>query len=58
MCRKKYLTHFLPRKEWGKVQGLGCPFPFGIIQKHNGKIELFSKPGEGTEFVITIPVNQ
>jgi Osmosensitive K+ channel histidine kinase len=31
---------------------------YGIIQKHNGEIEVFSKPGEGTEFSIRIPVTQ
>ena len=56
--QKKIFDPFFTTKGVGKGTGLGMSISFGIIQKHNGKIELFSKPGEGTEFVITIPVNQ
>lgn len=31
---------------------------YGIIEKHNGKIEVFSNEGQGTEFVITMPIEQ
>ncbi len=56
--QRKIFDPFFTTKGVGKGTGLGMSISFGIIQKHNGKIELFSKPGEGTEFVITIPVNQ
>jgi len=56
--QKKIFDPFFTTKGVGKGTGLGMSISFGIIQKHNGKIELFSKPGSGTEFVITIPVNQ
>jgi signal transduction histidine kinase len=56
--RKKIFDPFFTTKEVGKGTGLGLSISFGIIQKHNGEIEVFSKPGEGTEFIITIPVNQ
>jgi len=56
--QKKIFDPFFTTKGVGKGTGLGMSISFGIIQKHNGKIELFSKPGAGTEFVITIPVNQ
>ncbi|HET6540774.1 MAG TPA: ATP-binding protein, partial [Chryseolinea sp.] len=56
--RKKIFDPFFTTKEVGKGTGLGLSISFGIIQKHNGEIEVFSKPGAGTEFVISIPINQ
>ncbi len=56
--RKKIFDPFFTTKEVGKGTGLGLSISFGIIQKHNGEIEVFSKPGEGTEFIISIPVKQ
>ena len=56
--RKKIFDPFFTTKDVGKGTGLGLAISFGIIQKHNGEIEVFSKPGEGTEFIIRIPVNQ
>jgi signal transduction histidine kinase len=56
--RKKIFDPFFTTKEVGKGTGLGLSISFGIIQKHNGEIEVFSNPGEGTEFIIRIPVNQ
>jgi|SRR5450432_212142 len=56
--RKKIYDPFFTTKEVGKGTGLGLYISYGIIEKHNGKIEVFSNIGEGTEFVITIPINQ
>ncbi len=35
--------------------GLGLAVTYGIIQKHDGSIRVFSQPGQGTRFVIEIP---
>ena len=35
--------------------GLGLAVVYGIIQQHRGKIEVDSKPNQGTTFVITLP---
>jgi two-component system NtrC family sensor kinase len=56
--RKKIFDPFFTTKDVGKGTGLGLSISFGIIQKHNGEIEVFSKPGNGTEFVIRIPIIQ
>jgi signal transduction histidine kinase len=56
--RKKIFDPFFTTKDVGKGTGLGLSISFGIIQKHNGEIEVFSKPGDGTEFVIRIPLIQ
>lgn len=37
--------------------GLGLSITYGIIEEHNGKIEVDSHLGEGTTFKISIPVN-
>lgn len=39
----------------GVGTGLGLAISQKIIEKHNGKIEVFSKIKEGSEFIITIP---
>jgi signal transduction histidine kinase len=39
----------------GVGTGLGLAISQKIIEKHNGKIEVYSKKNEGSEFIITIP---
>ncbi len=56
--RSKIFDPFFTTKDVGKGTGLGLSISFGIIQKHNGKIEVFSSAGSGTEFVINIPIKQ
>lgn len=36
--------------------GLGLPITKQIIEAHHGSIRLFSKPNEGTSFIITFPL--
>ncbi|HHO75452.1 MAG TPA: HAMP domain-containing protein [Deltaproteobacteria bacterium] len=56
---KAYLPHifepFFTTKDPGQGTGLGLSITYGIIQKHNGLIDVESKPGKGTTFVITMP---
>jgi len=56
--QKKIFDPFFTTKDVGKGTGLGLSISFGIIQKHNGELEVFSKLGEGTEFLILIPIQQ
>jgi signal transduction histidine kinase len=46
---------FYSTKADGKGVGLGLSMTYGIIRKHNGVIEVDSKPGKGTEFKIKLP---
>lgn len=49
---------FFSGKEQGLGMGLGLSISYGIIQKHKGTIRVTSQLGEGTEFIIEIPVEQ
>ncbi len=48
---------FMTTKEVGKGVGLGLAISKGIVDRHGGKIEVESKPGQGTTFRITLPVD-
>jgi signal transduction histidine kinase len=54
---KKLFTPFFTTKEKGKGVGLGLAVAYGIIQRHQGKIEVRSKEGEGTTFTIHLPLH-
>ena len=47
---------FFTTKEVGKGTGLGLSITYSIIKDHKGDIELNSKIGEGTEFILNLPV--
>ena len=50
---------FFTTKSVGKGTGMGLPITYQIVtEKHGGKLDCFSIPGEGTEFVIQILVQQ
>jgi two-component system NtrC family sensor kinase len=50
---------FFTTKPVGKGTGMGLSISYQIItEKHHGKLECFSTPGQGTEFVIQIPIRQ
>lgn len=56
--KKKIFDPFFTTKEVGKGTGLGLSISYGIIEKHHGDIAVFSKAGEGTEFIVSIPIQQ
>lgn len=49
---------FFTTKPIGQGTGLGLTIVYKIIERHNGRIEVKSKVGEGTEVIITLPLKQ
>ena len=47
---------FFTTKEAGAGSGLGLFISYGIIEKHKGSIAVRSKPGEGTTFIVSLPI--
>ncbi|WP_414752197.1 sensor histidine kinase [Anabaena sp. CCY 9910] len=55
--KSKIFEHSFTTKPVGKGTGLGLAIAQQIIvQKHGGKLEVNSVPGEGSEFIITLPI--
>ncbi len=48
---------FFTTKPVGKGTGLGLSICYQVIEKHRGQISVSSHLGQGTEFMITLPVN-
>ncbi|MGR3317594.1 MAG: hybrid sensor histidine kinase/response regulator, partial [Candidatus Anammoxibacter sp.] len=55
--KERMFEAFYTTKEKGKGTGLGLSITKKIIKQHNGEIIVNSKVGEGTTFIIKIPMN-
>ncbi|HWD89778.1 MAG TPA: two-component regulator propeller domain-containing protein [Mucilaginibacter sp.] len=55
--REKIMQPFFTTKPTGEGTGLGLSLSYDIVVKgHGGKIDVNSKEGEGSEFVIAVPL--
>ncbi|MBI4816122.1 MAG: hypothetical protein HY791_07690 [Deltaproteobacteria bacterium] len=48
---------FFTTKEVGKGTGLGLSLSLQIVERHRGKIEARSRPGEGTLMTVSLPLD-
>ncbi|HPC71138.1 MAG TPA: ATP-binding protein, partial [Treponema sp.] len=56
--RKKIFDPFFTTKEPGKGTGLGLSISYNIIvETHKGQINVYTEPGQGTEFVVILPLS-
>lgn len=56
--QERIFEPFFTTKEIGKGTGLGLSVVYGIISKHHGTIDVFSRLHKGSSFIIRIPVKQ
>lgn len=54
----KIFEPFFTTKEEKKGVGLGLPVVYGIVKRHHGKLRVESEKGNGSTFIIELPVHQ
>jgi two-component system, NtrC family, sensor kinase len=56
--QNKIFDPFFTTKPVGSGTGLGLSICYQIIEKHRGKILVKSQPNQGTEFAVSLPIQQ
>ncbi|MEJ6479966.1 PAS domain S-box protein [Nostoc punctiforme UO1] len=57
--KKQLFNPFFTTKPIGKGTGMGLAISYQIVtERHGGSVECISQPGQGTEFVVKIPLMQ
>ena len=56
--KSKIFDPFFTTKDVGYGLGLGLSICYSIIQEHKGEIKVYSGLNKGTEFIITVPIEQ
>ena len=55
--KQKIFEPFFTTKDVGEGTGLGLSIVFRIIENHRGHIDVVTKLNQGTEFIVTLPIN-
>ncbi|MEQ8755790.1 MAG: ATP-binding protein [Coleofasciculus sp. G1-WW12-02] len=54
--KPKIFDPFFTTKPVGQGTGMGLAISYQIIHKHQGKIEVISELGQGSEFIVSLPI--
>jgi signal transduction histidine kinase len=54
--KKKIFEPFFTTKDVGEGTGLGMSIAYNTIRRHQGEIQINSTPGEGSEFILELPI--
>jgi signal transduction histidine kinase len=54
--RQRIFEPFFTTKPKGKGTGLGMPVVYGLMQSHNGLVDVQSEPGKGTAISLFFPI--
>jgi signal transduction histidine kinase len=52
----KFIQPFYTTKPTGQGTGLGLSLSYDIVKAHNGALKVETKIGEGTQFIIILPI--
>ncbi len=56
--KQRIFEPFFTTKSVGKGTGLGLSIVYSIIENHKGTLEVITEEGQGTNFIITLPIYQ
>jgi signal transduction histidine kinase len=56
--KQRIFEPFFTTKAVGKGTGLGLSIVYSIIENHKGTLEVLTEEGQGTSFIISLPIYQ